>query len=96
MKKLVLLTDIVGIWVLNSDNGYKNLLKNFCKEHNIDFNKVLRIRGMFFRKYRKLARTGKLGYYELEEMFFKLIDKKNYKKLARDHIRFEIDNCNMY
>jgi len=96
MKKLVLLTDIVGIWVLNSDKGYENLLKKFCKRYNIEFKKVLKLRDEFFRKYRKLARVGKISYYELEEMFFKLIDKKNYKKLARDYIRFEIDNCSMY
>jgi len=96
MKKPVLLTDIVGIWVLNSDKGYKNLLKKFCNKHNIEFKKVLKIRDRFFRKYRKLGRVGKISYYKLEETFFKLIDKKNYKKLAKDYVKFEIENCNMY
>jgi len=96
MKKLILLTDILGIWVLNSNKGYKNLLKIFCKKHNIEFKKVLKIRGKFFRKYRKLARVGKISYHEFEEMFFKLIDKKKYKKLAREYIKFEIENCNMF
>jgi len=96
MKKLILITDIVGIWVLKSDEGYENLLKEFCKKYNIDFGKTLKIRDKLLRKYRKSLRMGKISYYEFEEMFFKLIDKKNYIKLAKEYIKFEIENCKMF
>lgn len=96
MKKLVLITDITGIWVLKSDKGYENLLKKFCKKYNIHFKKALKLGSNLLTRYRKLVRIGKIDYYEFEEMFFKMIDKKNYKKLAREYIKFEIENCKMF
>jgi FMN phosphatase YigB (HAD superfamily) len=42
------------------------------------------------------VRVGKINYYEFEEKIFKQIDKKNYKKLAREYIKFEIKNCKMF
>jgi len=96
MKKLVLITDITGIWVLKSDKGYENLLKKFCKKYNIDFKKALKLGSNLLTRYRKLVRIGKIGYHEFEEMFFKMIDKKNYKKLAREYIKFEIENCKVF
>jgi len=96
MKKLVLITDITGIWILKNDKGYENLMKEFCKRYNINFKKALKLRDKFLIKYRKLTRVGKISYYEFEEMFFKLIDKKKYKKLAREYMKFEIENCNIF
>jgi FMN phosphatase YigB (HAD superfamily) len=96
MKTPILLTDLVGIWILKNDKGYENLLKMFCKEHNLDFKIFYKKREEFLSKYRNLARVGKINYYEFEEKIFKQIDKKNYKKLARKYIKFEIKNCKMF
>ena len=96
MKKLVLITDITGIWILKSDKGYENLLKEFCRKYNINFKRTLRAGNELLAKYRKFVRIGKISYYEFEEMFFKMIDKKNYKKLAREYIKFEIENCKVF
>jgi FMN phosphatase YigB (HAD superfamily) len=87
---------LVGIWILKNDKGYENLLKMFCKERNLDFKIFYKKREDFLSKYRKLVRVGKINYYEFEEKIFKQIDKKNYKKLAREYIKFEIKNCKMF
>jgi FMN phosphatase YigB (HAD superfamily) len=96
MKKPILLTDLVGIWILKNDRGYENLLKKFCKEYELSFEVLYKTREEFLSKYRKLVRIGKINYYEFEEKLFKQIDKKNYKKLAREYIKFEIKNCKMF
>jgi FMN phosphatase YigB (HAD superfamily) len=96
MKTPILLTDLTGIWILKNDKGYENLLKMFCKERNLDFKIFYKKREDFLSKYRKLVRVGKINYYEFEEKIFKQIDKKNYKKLAREYIKFEIKNCKMF
>jgi FMN phosphatase YigB (HAD superfamily) len=96
MKTPILLTDLVGIWILKNDKGYENLLKKFCKEYDLNFEVLYKTREEFLSKYRKLVRVGKINYYEFEEKIFKQIDKKNYKKLAREYIKFEIKNCKMF
>ena len=96
MKTPILLTDLVGIWILKNDKGYENLLKKFCKEYDLNFEVLYKTREEFLSKYRKLVRVGKINYYEFEEKLFKQIDKKNYKKLAREYIKFEIKNCKMF
>jgi FMN phosphatase YigB (HAD superfamily) len=96
MKKPILLTDLLGIWILKNDKGYKKLLEKFCKEHNLNFENFYKTREEFLSKYRKLVRIGKINYYEFEEKLFKQIDKKNYKKLTREYIKFEIKNCKMF
>jgi hypothetical protein len=48
MKTPILLTDLVGIWILKNDKGYENLLKRFCKEYNLDFKFSIKREKNFF------------------------------------------------
>ena len=88
MKSLILITDIFGIWILKSNKGYKNLIKKFSKKRSINFKGILKLRYKLLEKYRNLMRVGKISYYKFEELFFKLIDKKNYKKLTKEYVKF--------
>jgi len=96
MRKIILLTDMMGIWIYNDRRVYKKLTDNFFKKYYIDLKVVEKVDKEIFPKLSKKGRKGKLKYTNVIEEYFKAIDHKNYKKLAKKYIEFEFNNISKY
>ncbi|MCS7123713.1 MAG: HAD hydrolase-like protein [Candidatus Aenigmarchaeota archaeon] len=96
MKKVILLSDVVGIWIFNDKNAYKKLTDSFFRRHKINLKLVEKVDKEIFPILAKMARKGEITYRECIEKYFEAIDSKNYKKLAREYIEFEFKNLKKY
>jgi len=96
MRKIILLSDVMGIWMYNDRKAYKRLTDTFFKKNNIKLELVEKVDKEIFPKLAQKGREGKLTYKEVIENYFKAMNCKSYKKLAKEYITFEFRNLRKY
>jgi FMN phosphatase YigB (HAD superfamily) len=96
MRKITLLSDVIGIWMYNDRKAYKSLTDTFFEKNNINLKLVEKADKEIFPNLAKKGREGKLTYREVIEKYFKAMNYKNYKKLAKKYIIFEFRNLRKY
>ena len=87
-KKLILLTDIDGVWINSNVGIYRKLSDDFLSKNKINKTKI-KIADEFFKEFKKYARVGLIRYKNIIEIYFKIVDNKRYKKLSKEYIKFE-------
>ncbi|MEM5855543.1 MAG: HAD hydrolase-like protein [Candidatus Aenigmatarchaeota archaeon] len=96
MKKLILLSDVFGIWIFHDRKAYIKLTDSFFRKYKINLKLVERIDNEIFPTLAKAGMKGELRYREVIERYFKAMNLKNYKKLAKEYIEFEFKNLRKY
>ncbi len=89
MKRLVLLTDLNGVWYYRDKKVYRKLTKRFLINKGLSVSKFEKLDETLWPKLKKKVRKGKISYDKALEIFFKHFKKHGYKKLAKDYIKFE-------
>ncbi|HIQ49640.1 MAG TPA: hypothetical protein EYH56_00430 [Nanoarchaeota archaeon] len=87
--KLVLITDLEGVWIRNDKNAYIKLTNKFFLRNGINLKKVEAVDREVFPKLAKMGRVGELKYREVIEKYFEALKVRSPKKLAKEFISFE-------
>ncbi len=88
-KKTVIVTDLNGVWLEKDRKKYLELTDAFFEKFSIDRKTVKKIDEKIFPRLARLARKGRMSYRELIEEYFKSTGRKDYRRLAKEFIRFE-------